>query len=455
MLAPFHLIGIGGVGMSALARVLLADGIEVSGSDIKDGVTLDALRSLGARIGIGHDASNMGDARTVVVSSAIRQTNPEVRDALDRGLHVLHRAQLLALIARGRRTVSVTGTHGKTTTSAMLATILMRVGLDPTFLVGSEVNEQGTNAHSGRGDIVVAEADESDGSLLWLSPDILVLTNAEAEHLDHYADLDEVLDTFRAAVAQIVPGGVFVACADDQGSASVLETCPEGLVVASYGMDRGAWRINPAGEVRQAETVVATIQLGVPGRHNLRNALAALVAATHLGVDVVAAAEALSTFRGTRRRFEDRGTVNGVRVVDDYAHHPTEVTATLEAARTQVEPGARIVVVFQPHLYSRTAQLGLELGAALARGSDEVAILPIYGSREDPVPGVTGRILLDGALAAVPRRRVAMLPDHSSAVRWAAGRARDGDLVVTMGAGDVTAVGPELVDALNARARAR
>lgn len=449
-LAPVHFLGIGGVGMSALARILLSEGVEVSGSDQRESPTLDALCALGARIHIGHAPEHLGAARSVVFTSAVRGTNPELQRARETGLAVLHRAQMLSLLSRGRRTIAISGTHGKTTASAMIATILMRAGLDPTFVVGSDVNEQGTNGHAGRGDIFVAEADESDGSLLWLLPEVAVVTNAEAEHLDHYADLAEVIDTFRAFLAQVCGGGLAVVCTDDPGSASLLGATSPTVTTVTYGMGSGSWRIDRDGSILRDGAEVGELRLPVPGDHNLRNALAALIVAEHVGVPLADALEALAGFRGTRRRFEDRGSLDGIRVIDDYAHHPTEIAATLQAAR-QVAEGRRIIAIFQPHLFSRTRQLGSQLGAALAEGADAVGILPIYGAREDPIPGITSRILVAGALDAVPRRKVASLPDHGSAVAWALRNAEPGDLILTIGAGDVTAVGPLILSQIEAR----
>jgi len=457
LLGSVHLVGIGGAGMSALARVLLARGAAVSGSDIKDSRGVAALRALGARIAVGHGADNLDGAGAVVVSSAIPGTNPEVLAAREHGIPILQRAQVLALLMRERRGIAVAGTHGKTTTTSMIAMVLRHAGLDPTFLIGGDLNEVGTNAYAGGGEWLVAEADESDGSLLWLAPEIAVINNVEADHLDYYRDEQEIRETF-VAFAHNLPetGGTVILGVDDPGIASLRERIARTTV--TFGTDPAAdWsgevlERGPSGQrvlVRHHGEAVGELMLGVPGAHNVRNALAALATSSLVGVPFDVAAEELAAFGGVQRRFQLRGSVGGVTVIDDYAHHPTEVRVTLEAAREQ--GWARVIAVFQPHRYSRTQLLGRDLGAALA-DADLAVITDVYGAGEQPVPGVTGKSLVDGLLAARPRARVAYLPKRGEVAGFVAGRVDPGDLVLTIGAGDITMLADEVLQALTERA---
>ncbi|MGH2793391.1 MAG: UDP-N-acetylmuramate--L-alanine ligase [Actinomycetota bacterium] len=454
-----HLVGIGGAGMSALARVLLTRGATVSGSDIKESRSLAALRALGARVAVGHAAENVGGAEAVVVSSAIPGANPEVTAAREGGIPILQRAQVLALLMRERRGIAVAGTHGKTTTTSMIAMMLRHAGLDPTFLIGGDLNEVGSNAHAGEGEWLVAEADESDGSLLWLAPEIAVITNVEADHLDYYRDEREIRETFVAFAHNLPETGTAVLGIDDPGIAWVRGRIAR--TVVTFGTDPSAdW----AGEVvergasgqrvlvRHAGEPAGEMQLGVPGIHNVRNALAALSAAAIVGVPFSVAAEELASFGGVQRRFQLRGSIGGVTVIDDYAHHPTEVRATLEAAREQ--GWARVVAVFQPHRYSRTQHLGRELGAALST-ADLAVVTDVYGAGEQPVPGVAGKSVVDGLLAARPRARVAYVPKRGEVADFVAGRVEPGDLVLTIGAGDITMLADEVLNALSERATRR
>ena len=451
-LGSIHLIGIGGAGMSALAKILLARGVTVTGSDMKESHDLAALRALGARIEVGHDARNLGDAQTVVVSSAIRPSNPELLAAQDGGIRVLHRAQLLGILMRDRRGIAVAGTHGKTTTTSMVALVLQRAGLDPTFLVGGEVNERGTNAHDGAGEWLVAEADESDGSFLWLAPEIAVVTSIEADHLDYYKDEAEVRDTFLAFMENVPPHGAIVACADDPGVRDVVARAGRRLI--TYGLADAEWTVERAADDHAQHLIVShagerhPVELPVPGAHNALNALAAIAVATEVGVPFESIADALATYSGVRRRFEQRGVAGGVTVVDDYAHNPSKVRAVISAAREQA--ARRVFAVFQPHLYSRTQHLGRQIGAALS-AADVVVVTDVYGAREDPQPGITGKIVVDGVLDAEPRRAVAYLPKRGDIVPYVAERAQPGDLVLTIGAGDVTMLCEDILVGLEAR----
>jgi UDP-N-acetylmuramate--alanine ligase len=451
-LSCVHFVGVGGAGMSALARVLLARGATVSGSDVKESRALAALRALGARINVGHAEANIADARTLVVSTAIPSANAEVAAARAHEIPILQRAQVLALLMRERRGIAISGTHGKTTTTSMIAMVLRHAGLDPTFLIGGDLNETGTNAHHGSGAWLVAEADESDGSLLWLAPEIAVVTNIEADHLDYYRDLGEIRQTFLAFLAGVRSGGAVVACVDDEGVRSILPQI--GREVITYGLTEGTrWRAEPVergadgqtARVYDGDRAVGELFLAVPGEHNLRNALAAIAVADLAGIPFAVAAEELAQFGGVQRRFQYRGAAAGVAVVDDYAHHPTEVRAALASAR---ECGwSRVIAVFQPHRYSRTAHLGADLGAALA-GADLAVVLDVYGAGEHPQPGVTGKTVVDGLLDARPGIRAAYLPYRTDVSAYVMAAARPGDLVMTIGAGDVTMLADELLLAL-------
>jgi UDP-N-acetylmuramate--alanine ligase len=459
-LGRVHFIGIGGVGMAGLARVLLARGVPVSGSDVKASATTEALRALGATVRIGHDAAHLGDADTVVVTTAARETNPELVEARRRGLLVLHRAQALAALMRGRRALAVAGTAGKTTTTSMLTVALQHCGADPSFAIGGELTETGETAAEGTGDLFVAECDESDGSFLLYSPTVAVVTNVEADHLDHYGTPEAVTAAFHAFADRVVPGGVLVACADDPGSAALAARARgRGRDVLTYGVSPGAdVRVvdldvsGPGarfGLVRGADAV--RLRLRVPGAHNALDAAAAWTTGVRLGFDPACLAEGLAGFGGARRRFETKGVASGVRVVDDYAHHPTKVAAVLRAVRG-VSGDGRVLVVFQPHLYSRTRIFAAEFGAALGL-ADEVVVLDVYGAREDPEPGVTGELV--ARAVPLPPDRVAFEPDREAAVRRVADRATPGDVVLTVGAGDVTALGPAVLAHLLRRAADR
>ena len=447
-----HFVGIGGAGMSGIARILLARGVRVSGSDRRDTPTLLALRALGARVEAGHDPGHLGDADTVVVSTAIRPDNPELAAARARGLRVLPRAVALASVMAGRRSVAVAGTHGKTSTTSMLTVAVQACGVDPSFAIGGDLNESGSNAHAGEGDIFVAEADESDRSFLLLAPFGAIVTNVEADHLDNYGDLAAVEAAFDRFLGTVHEDGFLVVCADDPGAAR-LRDVPAKARLRTYGL-------SPDADLRVADLDVAPggtsftavldgadlgrVRIQVPGRHMALNAAAALLSGLELGLPAAGLVDGLARFGGVHRRFELKGTVGGVRVYDDYAHHPTEVTAQLTAARAVAGSG-RLVVAFQPHLYSRTREFAEGFGRALAL-ADEVVVMDVYGAREDPVPGVTGAMVADAV--PLPPERVRFEPSWSAAAPALAARARPGDLVLTMGAGDVSMVGPEVLEAL-------
>jgi UDP-N-acetylmuramate--alanine ligase len=451
-LGEVHLIGIGGAGMSGIARILLARGVTVSGSDRRDSPALLALAALGARVAVGHDAAHLGGADTVVVSTAIRAENPELSAARERGLRVLPRAVALAAVMAGLRSVAVAGTHGKTSTTSMLTVAVQACGVDPSFAIGGDLNESGSNAHSGEGDVFVAEADESDRSFLLLAPHGAIVTNVEADHLDNYGDLAAVEAAFDTFLTTVHPAGFVVLCADDPGAARLrgVDT-PARVRTYGFGDDAdlrlAALQVGPEG-TRYTATLdgadLGTVTIQLPGAHMALNSAAALLAGIELGLPADGLIGGLARFGGVHRRFELKGTVAGVRVYDDYAHHPTEVSAQLRAARAVVGDG-RLVVAFQPHLYSRTAEFAEAFGAALGL-ADDVVVMDVYGAREDPVPGVTGAMV--ARAVPLPPAQVLFEPSWSAAAPALAARARPGDLVVTMGAGDVSMVGPEVLAAL-------
>jgi UDP-N-acetylmuramate--alanine ligase len=464
-----HLIGVGGAGMSAIAGLLVARGVPVSGSDAKDSVVLDQLRVAGVRVWVGHDAAHVDDVDTVVVSTAVRESNPELARARAAGLRVLHRSQALAALMAGSDAIAVAGAHGKTTTSAMIATALVQAGADPSFAIGGTVlSDDGPlgGSRSGAGRAFVAEADESDGSFLNYAPAVAVVTNVEPDHLDHYGTRAAFEDAFVAFTERITPGGLLVVCADDDGARRLVAHTRAGLAarsvrVVTYGTDThadvvvGPLELADGAWVVRLTTTVADIggtelRLAVPGAHNALDAAAAYVAARHVGLSVDAATAGLAAFRGTGRRFEARGTADGVRVVDDYAHHPTEVAALLRAARSVAGSG-NVLVLFQPHLFSRTRTFATEFGAALDL-ADSVVVTEVYAAREDPDPSVTGALIVDRVPTPGKARFVA---DRHAAAEAVAAAAQPGDLVLTVGAGDVTELAPEILVALGARGAGR
>lgn len=462
-LARVHMVGIGGAGMSGIARILLDRGGQVSGSDAKESRGVIALRARGAQVRIGHDPSALdmlpgGPTAVVTTHAAIPKTNPELVEAHRRGIPVILRPAVLAKLMAGDTTLLVTGTAGKTTTTSMVIVALQHSGFDPSFAVGGDLGEPGTNAHNGSGAYFVAEADESDGSLVQYEPDIAVVTNVEVDHLDFFGSAQAYTAVFDQFVERIKPGGTLVVCADDLGAAALgARAEASGIRVLRYGSATGVdaslveWEQRGTGavaEIRLArETRTRRVRLGVPGRHMALNALAALLAAVQAGAAVDAVLGALAEFEGVRRRFELVGTCAGVRVFDDYAHHPTKVSAALTAVRTLAEEsGGRSIVVFQPHLYSRTQAFAGEFGAALS-AADEVFVLDVYAAREQPLAGISGATIADAVTAPV-----AYVPDFSAVAARVAAAARPGDVVVTMGAGDVTLLGREILAELGLRA---
>ncbi|MBT2567067.1 UDP-N-acetylmuramate--L-alanine ligase [Arthrobacter sp. ISL-85] len=447
-LGKVHFIGIGGVGMSAVARIMVARGVPVSGSDAKDLPVMADLAAAGARIAVGYAAGNLADAQTVVAGSAIREDNPELAAARQAGLPVLHRSQALAATMGDDTVVTVAGTHGKSTTTSMVTVLLRAAGLDPSFAVGANIPALGVNAAHGTSGIFVAEADESDGSFLNYRPRIAVVTNVEPDHLDYYGTAEAVYESFDRFTALLPADGLLVACADDAGALALAErTRTRGNTrVVLYGTNDAAdvrlYDDGPGHVAVSAGGARYGLSLQVPGRHNALNAAAAFAVALELGVDAASAAAGLAHFGGASRRFELKGSARGVRVFDDYAHHPTEVRAALTAARS-VAGGHKVHVLFQPHLFSRTREFAAQFADALNL-ADTALVLDIYPAREDPIPGVTSQLIADHL------KEGGRLAGAADAVETLAKAAEDGDVVLTVGAGDVTAYGPQIVEALRA-----
>ncbi|MGW0707213.1 UDP-N-acetylmuramate--L-alanine ligase [Streptomyces sp. NPDC002643] len=450
-----HFIGIGGAGMSGIAKILAQRGAKVAGSDAKESETAEALRALGATVHIGHAGEHLADDATcVVVSSAIRDDNPELARAAELGIPVVHRSDALARLMDGLRPIAVAGTHGKTTTTSMLAVSLSELGLKPSYAIGGDLDVPGSNALHGDGEIFVAEADESDRSFHKYAPEVAIVLNVELDHHANYASMDEIYESFETFAGKIVPGGTLVISADHEGARELAGRIGrEGLRVVTYGesddADVRVAAVVPQGLKSQVTVVLdgeeITFAVSVPGRHYAHNAVAALAAGVALGVPASELAPALAAYTGVKRRLQLKGEAAGVQVIDSYAHHPTEMTADLEAMRAAAGD-ARILVVFQPHLFSRTQELGVEMGQSLAL-ADASVVLDIYPAREDPIPGVTSELIIDAARGA--GAEVIAVHDKDEVPGTVAGMAKAGDLVLTMGAGDVTDLGPKILDRLS------
>ncbi|MCH7581900.1 MAG: UDP-N-acetylmuramate--L-alanine ligase [Acidobacteria bacterium] len=442
-----HIVGAGGTGMSAIAKVLVAQGYEVSGSDLRGGATLESLADIGVAVFTGHHPEVAVSADLVVASSAVPEYDQELAAAHDEGIPTWRRPQFLEALTSDISTIGATGTHGKTTTTALMITALQSTGLDPSFVMGGELSHLGTNGHVGTSDLLVLEADEAFRTFENLHLDGLVVTNVEAEHLEHFGTEQDLIDSF-VSVAESVSGPV-VACVDDRGAAEVASRAR----TLTYGQSpAAAWRIEGLerkgpGSTFQlvGPTGSVNVELQQPGRHFALNATGVLALLAELGHDLDAIARGLSAFRGVDRRWEHRGTVGGVVLYDDYAHHPTEVRATLEAASGVAQ--GRLWAVFQPHLYSRTERLSDEFGAALS-SADVVVVTDVYGAREEPVPGVTGELVADAARAA--GAEVYYVPHRADLVEFLLPKVDSGDLVLTMGAGDITLLHTEFASRLGA-----
>jgi UDP-N-acetylmuramate--alanine ligase len=457
-----HFVGIGGIGMSGIAELLANLGYVVSGSDQKRSVVTDRLSTLGIRVAYGHEAAYVGDADVVVVSSAVRPENPEVLAATRRQIPVIPRAEMLAELMRLRYAVAVAGSHGKTTTTSMIALVLERAGLDPTAVIGGRLSAFGSNARLGRGELMVAEADESDRSFLKLFPTIAVMTNIDHEHLENYGGFGDLQQAFVDFANRVPFYGAVIACVDDPHLAAVVPLMTRR--VTTYGLDSPAAELTAthvelaplgstatiarrarrtSGDAPNEAVPLGTLTLAVPGLHNLQNALAAVSVGTELGLSFDRIADGLRDFRGVERRFELRGEPNGILIVDDYGHHPTEIAAVMAAARRL---NRRIVVAFQPHRYTRTAQLMNAFGPALA-AADHIVLTDIYPAGEDPIPGVTLE-----ALAAAMRRNVTapivLAPKLADVVPAITRVVKRGDVVITLGAGSIASVADQLLEAL-------
>ncbi len=452
-----HFIGVGGSGMSGLAEVLLNMGYAVSGSDLRATEVTDRLVGLGGRVFPGHAASNVEGAQVVVYSSAVQPDNPELVAARSAGVPVIARADMLAELMRMKYGIAVGGSHGKTTTTSMVGAVLERGGMDPTIVVGGRLRAVGANAQLGHGRFMVAEADESDGSFLRLAPAITVVTNIDREHLDHYADLAEVRQAFVYFANRVPFYGVSVLCADDANVRGILPEVTKRTVLYGTGPDaevRGV-DVELSGHGSRFGVVaggreLGTVTLQVPGRHNVLNALAAVAVGLELEIGFGHVAEGLGAFHGVGRRFETRGDANGVRVVDDYGHHPTEVAATLAAAR---QLGGRVLVIFQPHRYTRTAALREEFGRCFA-DADRAWVLDVYAAGEAPIEGVSGRTVADSAREQ-GAGHVEYAGSGAAAAEAAAREARPGDVVITLGAGDVWKLADQVLARLGAPAGSR
>jgi UDP-N-acetylmuramate--alanine ligase len=443
-----HFVGIGGIGMSGIAELLLNLGYQVSGSDQRPNPLTDRLAALGGRIHIGHDARNVRDSHVVVISSAVRPDNVEVLEAKKLHIPVIPRVEMLAELMRLKYGVAVAGAHGKTTTTSMIATVLVHGGLDPTAVIGGRLNAFGSNAKLGKGDFIVAEADESDGSFLKLNPAVAVVTNIDREHLDYYADLDEIKKAFVTFANKVPFYGAAVVCLDDPNVQAIVPRIERRMV--TYGIqspaDLTASRIEYSNfgsscRIQYQGEPLGDLRLQIPGKHGILNSLAAVATGLELDIPFGTIAEALESFQNADRRFQVKGRKNNILVVDDYGHHPTEITATLEAARQA--GNRRIVAVFQPHRYSRIQALEEDFARAFHH-ADIVLITPIYAAGEKPIPGVTAEKLLD-RIRICGHHNALYAPDFASAGRILEETLRDGDLLLTLGAGDVWKVGEEFL----------
>lgn len=446
-----HFIGIGGSGMSGLARIALSHGIAVSGSDAKDSSVLSALSALGAQVFPDHLAHQVDGSDFIIYSTAIGQNNVELVRARELNLPILTRAQALAILMSDSRSIAVAGTHGKTTTSSMLTVALQACGLDPSFAIGGTLTSSGSNAHRGTGEHFVAEADESDGSFIEYRPFAAIVTNVEHDHVDYFATEADVTQAFSDFAATIAKDGYLVYCADDAGSAH-LASSVLGPKLISYGTSVGAdlfidsINLLPMGSTSRVlwkGRAIGNLSLQVPGLHNVLNAGAALAMGLSLGAPAAEMLTGLASFHGTGRRFELKATVHGIRIIDDYGHHPTEVEVTLTAAKRYAGDG-RLIVIFQPHRYSRTKAFMSEFAKALGI-ADQVVLLEVYAASEKPIPGVTSETI------AEEMENGHFIPNFLEASEWVIAEAKPGDVIVTLGAGDVNSLAPIISDGLARR----
>lgn len=446
-----HFVGIGGAGMSALAKILVEKGYNVSGSDVKESVMTGILRDLGAKVFIGQRAENVQDTEAIVVSSAIRENNPEVVEAKRLGLKRLHRSDVNAFLINNSKGIAVAGAHGKTTTTSMLGVSLDYEGVSPSIIIGGEVDYLGSNAKLGKSDYLVSEADESDGTFLKYYPYIGIVTNVENDHMDHYGTMENIIKAFTQFLNQIREDGWGVVCFDNENIRNIVKNVSRKIV--SYAIDHEAdyvaanIKADASGtsfDVIHKGENLGTVKLNVPGRHNVLNAMACVVTGITLGQSVAQMAEGLTMFNGAKRRFQTKGKAHGVWVVDDYAHHPTEIATTLKAAR-QTQP-KRLVCAFQPHRYSRTQLLQKEYGSCF-KDADLLVLTDVYSAGEDPIPGVDGELLVK-EVAEQTGQKTVYIKDKKEIAAYLKSIAQDGDLIMTMGAGDIVKCGEELVELL-------
>jgi len=431
-----HFVGIGGIGMSGIAGILAEAGITVSGCDLKKSAATELLASRGIDVVIGHDPAHVDGVDCIVVTAAVKGANEEIEEARRKGVRVLRRAEMLGEIVNAKRGVGVSGTHGKTTTSAMVTCVLEEAGLDPTFLVGGMLGNFGTNARAGSGDYFVVEADEYDRTFHQLRPDIAIVTNVEADHLEYYGSFDAIVEAFGGFLRNVRDGGLIIGCVDDPVVAKLLDVSKHRVV--RYGIaDAKNLRFHERGSTFEVDGV-GFFKLFVPGAHNVLNALAAIAVGRELGIRAEVIANALAKFLGVDRRFQILGDYAGAIIVDDYAHHPTEIRATLSAARSGY-PGRRVVALFQPHLYSRTRDFARDFAEAL-RGADVAIVAPIYAAREKPIDGISARLIADGAkgIEFIDRSNNEIFNEMRR-------RLKPNDIFITMGAGDVHEVAEMLV----------
>lgn len=440
-----HFVGIGGIGMSGIAEILKGRGKTVSGCDLKRSEAMSLLAGRGVRVHIGHDAAHLLGVDAVVVTAAVKGANAEVDAGRERGIEIIRRKDLLAAIVNEKRGVGVSGTHGKTTTSAMIATVLEDAGLDPTIIIGGILQNIASNAKDGKGDIVVVEADEYDRTFHELRPEIAVITNIEADHLEYYGSFENIVEAFRIFTENVRPGGAIIGCVDDSAVAELLDRRGRGNgpKIIRYGLGPGAdvtardLKFHDRGSSFEVDGI-GFFKLFVPGEHNVRNALAAIAVARELGVSAAAISAGIAKFLGVDRRFQILGDYNGALVVDDYAHHPTEIKATLDAARGGY-PERRIVALFQPHLYSRTRDFAPEFADSL-RGADVALVAPIYAAREKPIEGISSRMIAERSdhIEFLDRSHIEIINELRR-------RLQPNDVFIAMGAGDVHEIAEALV----------
>jgi UDP-N-acetylmuramate--alanine ligase len=453
-LEDVHILGLGGAGMSGIARILVAQGKSVSGSDMKDSRRLSSLKNLGVQVFIGHNAENVDSKKSIIASTAIKESNIEIQRAKELNLPIYSRAQALSAITSDFTSIAIAGTHGKTTTTSMITVALQKCGLDPSFVIGSELTETGANAHLGHGDLFVVESDESDGSFLSLDPKVAVITNVEPDHLDHWKEFEKLEAAFLEFVLKVkANNGFAVICIDDQGANKLAEKAKDLIEMITYGTKNADLLITNVNHKLPGYSFnlsykgkdLGEFDLSVPGMHNVLNATAAVAVGIGMQFELNKIKEALHGFTGTRRRFEYRGSVNKIRVFDDYAHHPTEITATLKAAREVVADG-RLIVAFQAHHYYRTALFNKEFGEALGL-ADIAIVLEVFAPGEDPIPGASGQTM--ASFVPLPKEQVIFEPSWSKVAQRLVEPAQPNDIIMTLGAGDIGMLAPEILQLLD------